>query len=86
MRRKSPPSLLFRIALRLSAITLAAVALSYVYLLYQLHYSSDHLIEGSLLAQAAEIAHSIRLRDGKVSVPLPDDFQAHEPERDGRFR
>lgn len=86
MRRNSQPSLLLRIALRLSAITLAAMVLSYGWLLYELKYSSDRLVEGSLLAQAAEIAHRIRLHDGQLSVPLPKDFRADKPEHDGRFR
>src|SRR5579864_5050663 len=86
MRRQRQPSLLLRIALRLSAITLAAIVLSYGWLLYELKYSSDRLVEGSLLAQASEIANDIRLHDGHLTVQLPKDFRAEKPEHDGRYR
>jgi signal transduction histidine kinase len=86
VRRQNQPSLLLRIALRLSAITLAAIVLSYGWLLYELKYSSDRLVEGSLVAQAAEIAHDIRLQNGQLSVSLRKDFRADKPEHDGRFR
>jgi signal transduction histidine kinase len=86
VRRRTPPSLLLRIALRLSAITLAAIVLSYGWLLYELQYSSDRLVEGSLIAQATEIARSIRLSEGQLSVHLRKDFRADKPEHDGRFR
>jgi signal transduction histidine kinase len=86
MRQQKPPSLLLRITTRLSAMTLIAIALSYAWLLYQLHYTSDSLSEGSLIAQAGEIARSIRLNDGVLTVALSDDFQGSAPERDGKFR
>ena len=86
MRRRKPPSLLLRITARLSAMTLVAIALSYGWLLYQLHYTSDSLAEGSIIAQAGEIARSITLKNGLPVVILSDDFQGSAAERDGRFR
>lgn len=86
MRQKTPPSLLLRITTRLSAMTLIAIGLSYAWLLYQLHYTSDSLSEGSLIAQAGEIARSIRLNGGVLTVDLSDDFQGSASERDGKFR
>jgi signal transduction histidine kinase len=86
VKTKTPPSLIFRITMRLSAITLMAIALSYGWLLYQLHYTTDSLAEGSLIAQAAEIAHNMRLNDGVVIVPLSENFQGAASEHDGKFR
>ena len=86
MKKTRSLSLLFRITTRLSAITLVAIALSYGWLLYQLHYTTDSLAEGSLIAQAAEIAHAMRLSNGVVIVPLSDNFQESAPERAGKFR
>jgi signal transduction histidine kinase len=84
--KKTSPSLIFRITTRLSLITLLAIALSYGWLLYQLHYTTDSLAEGSLIAQAAEIAHRMRLSDGVVIVPLSDNFQESASDHDGKFR
>jgi signal transduction histidine kinase len=86
VKKTKPPSLLLQITTRLSAMTLIAIGLSYAWLLYQLHYTSDSLSEGSLIAQAGEIARSIRLSDGVLTVALSDDFQGSAPERDGKFR
>lgn len=86
MRKKKPPSLLLRITTRLSAMTLIAIALSYAWLLYQLHYTSDSLSEGSLIAQAGEIARGMRLDDGALTVALSDDFKGSASEREGKFR
>jgi signal transduction histidine kinase len=86
VKKNRSPSLLFRITTRLSAITLAAIVLSYGWLLYQLHYTTDGLAEGSLIAQAAEIARSMRLSDGVVIVPLSDNFQGSASEQEGKFR
>jgi signal transduction histidine kinase len=86
VKKKRSPSLLFRITTRLSAITLAAIALSYGWLFYQLHYTADSLAEGSLIAQAAEIARGMRLSDGVVTMPLSDNFQGSASEQDGKFR
>ena len=86
MRPKGPPSLVWRITTRLSAMTLVAVALSYGWLLYQLHYTSDSLSEGSLIAQAAEIAQGVRFDHGVLTVSLSEDFQGSASEREGKFR
>ena len=86
MRSRKPPSLLLRVTARLSGMTLLAIALSYGWLLYQLHYTSDSLAEGSIIAQAGEIARSITLRGGLPIVALSDDLQGSAAERDGKFR
>jgi hypothetical protein len=86
VKMRTSPSLIFRITTRLSAITLMAIALSYGWPLYQLRYTTDSLAEGSLIAQAAEIAHRMRLTDGVVLVPLSDNFQGSAADRDGKFR
>jgi signal transduction histidine kinase len=65
-----------RITTRLVVITLAAIALSYGWLLYQVHYAADRLAEGSLIEEANKIAHDLRPAPQSVRSPdgarLPD--------------
>lgn len=72
MRDRQIPSVVRRITARLVVITLAAIALSYALLSYQVYYAADRLSEGSLIEEANEIARGLSLgRDGvtlKVGV------------------
>lgn len=74
------------IATRLVIITLAAVVLSYAWLLYQVRYAADRLAEGSLIVQANDIAHHLRLGSDGVILKLPKDMRGDPAAAEGKFR
>jgi signal transduction histidine kinase len=75
-----------RITARLVVITLAAIALSYALLSYQVYYAADRLSEGSLIEEANEIARGLSLgRDG-VTLKVPRGMRSEPAIENGDFR
>lgn len=75
-----------RIAVRLGIITLAAIALSYAWLLYQVHYAADRLAEGSLIEEAAKLARGLHLAADGVTLKVPREMRSDPAAADGNFR
>ncbi len=79
-------SLLNRIILRVSLVTFLMSAATYAWAYYQIRLSADHLNEGSLNAQAKEIADNVTEVSGSPAFVLPDDLIAPADETNGIFR
>ena len=79
-------SLLRRITIRVSAITIAGIALTYAWVYYQIQLSADSVNEGSVVAQAHEIMSAVSERDGELRFRLPDDLVRPQEDQDGNFR
>jgi signal transduction histidine kinase len=79
-------SLLTRITLRVSLVTLLMSVATYAWAYYQIRISADHVNEGSLVAQVKELADSVVQRDGEITFTLPDDLVAPADEHNGIFR
>jgi signal transduction histidine kinase len=71
---------------RLLVTTLAAVALSYVWLLYQVHYASDRLAEGSLIEEADDIVRNLHVGPDGVILKVPRKMRRDPAAADGDFR
>ena len=67
-----PPSLLHRIAIRLTLVTLGAAVLCYAWVFYQIRVAADRVAEGSLVSQAREIAAELRWSTDGISLVLPE--------------
>lgn len=81
-----PISLLRRITIRVSLVTLFLMGLSYAWVYYQIYLSTDHVTEGDLLSQAKEIVAGISVVDGKVSFHPPNDPVISGEMEKGDFR
>lgn len=86
MRRGATPSVVRRITVRLSLITLAAIALSYAWLLYQVRYAADRLAESSLIEEANKIAGELHLGPDGPIFKLPREMRGDPALADGNFR
>lgn len=75
-----------RITVRLSLITLAAIALSYACLLYQVNYATDRLSEGSLIEEANKIAGHLRPGPDGPTFKVPREMRDDPAAADGNFR
>lgn len=75
-----------RITLRLSLITLAAIALSYAWLLYQVRYAADRLAESSLIEEAKKIAGDLHAGPDGPTFKLPREMRGDPALADGNFR
>lgn len=80
------PSLLIRISIRLTIVSIAAIIIAYGWLFYELKYSADRIAEGSLVSQAEDVAGGLSASDGPVTFVLPDYLAKSKTEENGHFR
>ncbi len=80
------PSLLWRIAIRLTLVTIAASVVSYGWLYYKVRLSSNRVAEASLLDDARRIAGGVWYDGQTVRLSLPTDMAGTEDEAEGTFR
>jgi signal transduction histidine kinase len=86
LSREHTPSVVRRITTRLIIITLAAAALSYTWLLYQVHFAADRLAEGSLIEEARQIARDLRVGPDGVTLKVPREMRGDSAAANGNFR
>ncbi len=81
-----PLSLLKRITIRVSLVTLLMMGLSYAWVYYQIYLSTDYVTEGDLVVQAKDIVAAISVVDGNVRFRPPSDPGILREVEKGDFR
>lgn len=72
--------------MRVTVVTLAMIAMTYAWIYLQIQLSADSVSEGSVVAQARQIADAITAFDGAIQFQVPEDMATSKEEQQGTFR